>query len=152
MSIDNNELRERSISLIDEIVVAHRRFSWLEKRTGVKAQKWTMLYHRKQFTTAEMISALALLAPHRIEWLILGSARSLQTSQDDPLDMWKQVLWLMGKSEEFEAEARLGHDAWEQEQLAAASKMPNEEELEKFLEVILGGQCMNEAKTKSSKS
>ena len=106
MSNEINDLRERAIALIDEVVVAHRKFSWLEARTGVKSQKWTMLYHRKQLLTGEMIVGLSKVAPHRLEWLVTGHAGSLQTAKEDDLESIKQVIWLKMK-DELDAQAKL---------------------------------------------
>lgn len=72
--MSNDDLRDRMITLMNHLTASYGRYKWLESRTDVPAQKWANLYNERQKPTAELVVALAGVAPNCAEWLITGKA------------------------------------------------------------------------------
>lgn len=72
-SLATDELRDRMITLMNYLTSAYGRYTWLEARTRVPAQKWANLYTKRQQPTAEQVLALCTLRPECSEWLLTGA-------------------------------------------------------------------------------
>lgn len=68
-----DDLRDRMITLMNYLTSAYGRYTWLEARTKVPAQKWANLYTKRQQPTAEQLVALSKLRPECSEWLLTGA-------------------------------------------------------------------------------